>query len=143
MNGLLKSQYHLKKCLLFVLLLGLISLGVIGGCSDNDGGQNTQALTENDFADDPTLRDDPERGIVIDFLEPPGSDTPENDTGEVGIDEIPVSYRQTLEQTICWEDEDEEAMHFMELLDSEGVEILKVDVNGELLRMSMTESVIS
>jgi len=132
MKGLLKSQDYLKNSLLFVLLLGFISLGAIGGCNNNGGGQDgSPALTENDFANDPTLLDDPERGIVVDFLEPPDSVEPENDTAEVGIDEIPVSYRQTLEQTICWEDDDEEAMHFMELKDTEGNEVLRVDVNGE------------
>ena len=57
----------------------------------------------------------------------------ENDTGEVGIDEIPVTYPQTLEQTFCWEDDDPQAFHFMELIDSEGSEILRVDVNGECI----------
>ena len=41
-----KSQDYLMTCLGFVLLLGFISLGVIGGCNNNGGGQDgTQART--------------------------------------------------------------------------------------------------
>ena len=133
MSGFLKSPGYLKKCLGLILLFGFISLGAIGGCSNNNGGGQdpSQALTENDFANDPALRDNPEEGVVVDFLEPPLSEEPENDTGVVGIDEIPVTYPQTVEQTFCWEDGDLDAMHFMELIDSEGSEVLRVDVNGE------------
>lgn len=93
MRRFLKSEDYLKKFLLFILLFGFIAIGAIGGCSNNGGGQDgSQAQTENDFANNPALRDDPERGIVVDFLESPGSEAPEYDTGEVGIDEIPVRY---------------------------------------------------
>jgi hypothetical protein len=119
------------KAVLFISFLSLISLGLIGGCSDNGGGQSdAQALTENDFADDPTLRYNPEKGVVVDFLEPPGSEAPENDTGEAGVDEIPITYEETVEQTFCWEDEDADAMHFMELRDGEESLILTVQANG-------------
>lgn len=132
MRGLYIPPAYLKKCLLFVCLFGFIALGAIGGCSDNGGGQNnTRALTENDFANNDSLRGDPEGGVIVTFLESPDSVAPENDTGGVGIDEIPLTYKQNLEQTICWEDEDVDAMHFMELKDSEGNEVLRVDVNGD------------
>jgi len=39
---LLKPRGYLMKCLGFVLLLGFISLGAIGGCH-NDGDQVSQA----------------------------------------------------------------------------------------------------
>src|SRR3546814_16713266 len=55
----------------------------------------------------------------------------ENDTGETGDDLIPLRYANTLEHTFCWEDDDGNAGHFMELHDSEGSEILRLDVNGE------------
>ena len=136
MSRMLKSRDNLKKCILFVLLLGFISIGAIGGCSNSEvGGQgsagDTQALTENDFANDPSLRADPETNIVATFLEHPNSDTPENDTGQTGNDTIPYKYTRILEYTFCWEDEDDEAGHFMELKDGEGNEVLRVDVNGE------------
>ncbi len=131
MGGLLKSRDYFKKCLLFVLLLGFISLGTIGGCNNNGGDNNNQALTEIDFSEDSSISARPDGGIVVDFLEPPGGEKPESDTGEVGIDEIPVTYPQTVEQSFCWEDDDTLAMHFMVIEDSVGSEILRVDVNGE------------
>jgi len=60
MSRLLKSRDYFVKCLGFLLLLGFISLGSIGGCGNNDG-DDTQALTENDFANDPSLSADPEK----------------------------------------------------------------------------------
>jgi hypothetical protein len=46
MNRLLKSRDYLEKCLLFLLLFGFISLGSIGGCSDNNsGGQGITGAT--------------------------------------------------------------------------------------------------
>ncbi len=130
MSRLLKSRGYLMKCLGFVLLFGFISLGATGGCGNNDG-DGTQALTENDFANDPGLSADPEGGVIVKFLEHPDSENPGNDTGEVGNDTIPFTYTRTLTQTFCWEDEDGDAGHFMELDDSDGNEILRIDVNGE------------
>ena len=130
MNTLQKPGICLGKCIA-LLLLGFIAIGVIGGCSDNGGQNNTQPLTENDFSDDPGLQADLERHVVIKFLEHPGSDTPENDTGEIGNDIIPLRYSRTAEHTYCWEDDDGEAGHFLELDDSEGNEVLRIDVNGE------------
>jgi len=40
MSRLLMSRDYLMKCLGFVLLFGFISLGAIGGCSNNSGEQN-------------------------------------------------------------------------------------------------------
>jgi len=130
MSRLLKSQRYFVKCSVFVLLFGLVSLGLIGGCSDGSGQSNTQALTENDFAEDSALRADLE-GVVVTFLEAPNSQAPENDTGDVGIDLVPITFRQTTAQTFCWEDDDVSAMHFMELIDSQGSVVLTVHVNGD------------
>ncbi len=58
------------KCLGFVLLLGFISIGAIGGCH-NDGDQVfqvIQVLTENDFSKDPGLSADPTGGVVVMFM---------------------------------------------------------------------------
>jgi hypothetical protein len=41
MNRLLKSRDYLKKCLGFLLILGFISLGAIGGCNNNGGGSDS------------------------------------------------------------------------------------------------------
>jgi uncharacterized protein YjbI with pentapeptide repeats len=108
----------------------ILLLATPTGC-DSGNGSNSQALTEIDFANNPSLRADPDKGVIVDFLESPGSDTPQNDTGPVGIDEIPVTYTKTETHTFCWKDDNSEAMHYMAVLDSEGSEILRVDVNGE------------
>ncbi|MGB3363277.1 MAG: pentapeptide repeat-containing protein [Thermodesulfobacteriota bacterium] len=125
MNKLLKSFG-------FVLLLSFVLLGAIGGCSnDGSSGNNTKVLTENDFSEDASLSAEADEGIVVDFLEPPTIEKPERDTGEVGIDIIPYKYEQTISNTFCWEDEDQGAEHFMTLVNSEGTEVLMVEVNGE------------
>ena len=129
-----KSRNYLMKCFGFILLFGFISLGAIGGCNNNGGVQDgTQALTENDFFNDPNLSANPKKGVVVTFLEPPDSKEPENDTGEIGNDVIPFKYKSTLEHTFCWEDDDPDAEHFMVLEDSEGNEIFRLDVNGECI----------
>ncbi len=124
------------KSLGFVLLFGFISLGAIGGCSDNNGGGQgstgaTTALTENDFGTDPGLVADPQKNLVVNFLEHPDTEGTENDTGEVGNDVFPITYKRTLEHNFCWEDDDPEAGHFMKLDDTRGSEILRIDANGE------------
>jgi len=130
MSRLLKSQEHLMRYLGVVILLGFISLGAIGGCN-NDGdelSQVIQALTENDFSNDPGLSADPEKHLIVMILEHPDSEKPENDIGEVGNDIIPYTYISTLNHTLCWEDDDADAEHFMVIEDSEGNEILRLDV---------------
>jgi hypothetical protein len=77
------------------------------------------------------LRADPEKGVIVDFLEPLDADTPQNDTGDVGTDTIPIRYTRTVEDTFCWKDDNSEAMDYMVLLDSQGEEVLRVDVNGD------------
>lgn len=131
----LGSRNYLIKSLVFVALFGFMSLGAIGGCSDNNnGGQNgAQALTENDFVNDITLSANPEKHLVVKFLEHPDAEGTENDTGEVGNDVLPLTYKRTLEHTFCWEDDDPGAGHFMELDDDEGNLIFRLDVNGDCL----------
>jgi hypothetical protein len=41
-------------------------------------------LTENEFVDNPSLQADPDNQIIVDFLEPPDSDTPRYDTRPSG-----------------------------------------------------------
>jgi hypothetical protein len=115
---------------LLSLLAVIILLATATGCDSGNGGNN-QTLTENDFANDASLRADPDKDLIVDFLEPPGSDTPQYDTGPLGIDDIPVTYTKTQTHTFCWKDDNGEAMDYMELLDSEGQEVLRVDVNGD------------
>lgn len=128
------SRYYLIKSLGLIALFGFISLSIIGGCSDNNGGQDgTRTLTENDFANDADLSANPEKDLVVKFLEHPDSERHNNDTGEVGNDIFPITYKRTLDHTFCWEDEDPGAGHFMELDDAEGNLIFRLDVNGECI----------
>ena len=123
-------QDFIKKSILLILLLGIISFGAAGGCNNN--GQSTaDPLTENDFIANTALSADPERGIVVQFLESPNSEVPENDSGTIGVDEFPLKYDRRIEHTFCWEDDNNEASHFMELSNSSGDQILRVDVNGD------------
>ena len=100
MSILAIKQGNIVKSAFFISFLCIMSLGLIGGCSDGEGKNNAQALTENDFAEDSSLRANLE-GVVVTFLEAPNSEVSENDTGEVGIDLIPVTYRRTTEQMFC------------------------------------------
>ncbi len=109
--------------------MNIISFGAIGGCNNN--GQGTaDTLTENDFNANTALSADPERGIVVQFLESPNSEISENDSGTIGVDEFPLKYDRRIEHTFCWEDDNNEAAHFMELSNSSGDQVLRVDVNG-------------
>ncbi len=132
------KQGYIVRSVLFVSFLFVMSLGLIGGCSDGGGGNDSQALTENDFAEDSALKANL-KGVVVTFLESPMSEEAENDTGQVGIDLIPVAYKRTTEQMFCWEDDDVDAMHFMELRDSEGNLILTVQVNGDCVTEEIEE----
>ncbi len=121
-----------RTLLTLCLFVSLISILAIGGCNNNDGSQGgTQALTENDFFEAPSLNAKADRGIAVTFLEHPDTENPERDTGGVGIDTIPYKYTRALGNTFCWEDEDQGAEHFMTLVDSEGVEVLMVEANGK------------
>jgi len=53
MSRLLKSRDYLMKCLGFVLLFGFISLGTIGGCNNNGGG-NDLAILLGEHREDPS-----------------------------------------------------------------------------------------
>ena len=97
---------------LLSLLAVIIILATATGC-DSGNGSNHQVLTENDFANDHSLRADPDKGVIVDFLESPGSDTPRYDTGPVGIDEIPLIYTKTETHTFCWKDDNSDAMDYI------------------------------
>ena len=109
----------------------LILTSLILGCDDNNNSIDAAALTENNFVEDTAVRADPEEGVVVTFLEHPMSEDEGNDTGELGVDEVPYTYPETVEQTICWEDEDADATHYAELRNGEGSTILTIEANGE------------
>jgi len=64
-------------------------------------------------------------------VEPPDSEKPDNDTGDIGVDIILYRYNEDLNHTYCFEDENDDAEHFAILFDSEGIEVLRVEANGE------------
>lgn len=117
---------------IITLLSVFLIVALISACdNDSETQELLRALTENDFAADQELRIDPNNRVLATFLENPGSDNQGNDTGEKGMDIIPVSYPVTTNQTFCWEDENEDSTHNMVLLDDQGVEILDLQVNGD------------
>jgi len=123
-------QDYIRKSILLILLVGIISFGAVGGCSNN-GKSSADPLTENDFIANTVLSADPERGIVVQFLESPNSEAPEKDSGTLGVDKFPLKYERRIEHTFCWEDDNNEAAHFMVLSNSLGEQILRVDVNDD------------
>ncbi len=101
--------------------------------------QSAGVLTERDFARDSELFAIPEGGIVATFLEPPTATDEENDTGAIGLDIIPYKYTEAIEQTFCWDDDNESAEHSMTLLDSEGAEVFTVQAAGDCVTSTIGE----
>ena len=122
----------MRYSILYIALILVLPLFILA-CDDNSNSINGTALTENDFVQDSALRADPEKGVIVTFLESPDSEAPENDTGEVGTDVIPVTFRQLVERTFCWDGDDPDAMEFMEIRDSEGNLVLGVEANGDCI----------
>lgn len=120
-----------------IMFLSIFIVFAFVSCNDDNQTVNKQALTENDFFNDPNLRANPEEGVLITFLENPMSESEENDTGQIGEDIIPITYANTTNQTFCWEDDDQEAEHFMTLIDIEGIEVLSVVVNGDCVTQTI------
>ncbi|GJM15046.1 MAG: hypothetical protein DHS20C13_03730 [Thermodesulfobacteriota bacterium] len=101
--------------------------------------QSAGVLTESDFARDPELSAFPEGGIVATFLEPPSAADEENDTGAIGLDIIPYKYTEAIEQTFCWDDDNESAEHSMTLFDTEGAEVFTVEAAGVCVTTTLGE----
>jgi len=121
----------MKKFVLLIAVVFILPLFILSCDDNNSGNNNSMALTENDFAQDLGMRADPESGVVATFLEPPESEMTLNDTDEIGVDKVPYTYSQTLEHTFCWQDDDLEAEHLLELKDSSGATVHSVVANGE------------
>lgn len=120
----------MKNLILYIALILVLPLFILG-CDENNNGINGTALTENDFAEDSALKANTELGVIVTLLEAPNSVMLENDTGTVGVDEIPVTFRQQVDQTFCWDADDPDAMDFMEIRDSQGDLVLLVEANGD------------
>ena len=116
---------------ILTLLSVFLIVAIFSACdNDSETQELLQALSENDFAADQELRIDPNNRVLATFLENPGSDNEDNDTGEKGMDIIPLSYSDITNQTFCWKDDNEDASHNMVLLNGQGMEILDLQVNG-------------
>jgi len=118
------------------LIITVILLFIVNVACDNDDidsafdfPETIRALSEHDFLNDENAFAVPEDGVVLTHLEHPEAGH-EADTGEQGMDIIPIKYISDTNHTYCWEDDNEDALHFMTLNDLEGNEILRVDVNG-------------
>ncbi|MCZ6684782.1 MAG: pentapeptide repeat-containing protein, partial [Candidatus Dadabacteria bacterium] len=101
--------------------------------------QSAGVLTESDFARDSELSAFPEGGIVATFLEPPTATDEENDTGAIGLDIIPYKYTDSIEQTFCWDDDNESAEHSMALLNSDGEEVFTIEARGDCVTRTIGE----
>ena len=101
--------------------------------------QYTGVLTESDFARDSDLSAFPEGNIVATFLESPTATDEENDTGTIGLDVIPYKYTDSIEQTFCWDDDNESAEHSMTLLNSDGGEVFTIDAKGDCVTRTIGE----
>jgi len=130
------NPLYLLAIPLAIFLIILIGMSVtVRSSSDQSAG----VLTESDFARDSELSAIPEGGIVATFLEPPTATGEENDTGAIGLDIIPYKYTEAIEQTFCWDDDNESAEHSMTLLDSEGAEVFTVEAAGVALLVPLVK----
>lgn len=117
---------------LFTLFSVFFIIALISACdNDSDNQDIVQVLTENDFVDDSTIRADFQEHNIVKFLEPPGSEQAAKDTGDIGTDIIPVTYSSIVEHEFCWDDDNADSEHFMELSDAEGSTILQLQVNDD------------
>ncbi|MDA2921511.1 hypothetical protein MYX76_18800, partial [Desulfobacterota bacterium AH_259_B03_O07] len=101
-------------------LVFVVALGTIGGCggdsgpSSSAGSRNTKpVLTENDFAMDPAITADDNTTTIVKHLESPFHVfvEGEGDTGGIGIDILPLILSKTTDLTVCWVDENPDAVH--------------------------------
>lgn len=124
-----KSELSLLL-IIFLVIAGVFTFTKLVRSSSD---QVNTILTERDFADDPNLVALPESGVVATFLEPPTISEEQDDTGELGIDIIPYKYTAAIEQTFCWDDENELSEHTMTLFDSNGGEVFTVEAGGQCI----------
>ncbi len=112
------------------LFIALFSL--MAACHDNNNSSSgrTGGLSEQDFANNPILTAQPGDGVILYLLESANALESANKTGEVGFDILPIKTEFGTNHTFCWDDIAEDSEHFMALLDIEGVELLKENVNG-------------
>lgn len=116
------------------LAIFVVTLLTLLGCDDNNNNNSGNTFSENQFVADSGLKANPQTDLIVKFLEPPAqntSATTNNDSGEIGFDEIPFTYDTAIEHTYCWEDDAEETGHIMTLEDIEGQVILSVVSNGD------------
>lgn len=130
-----KSELTLLLVIIFVFGGVFTFTKIVSSSSDHSAG----VLTERDFALDSELSAIPEGGIVATFLEPPTATGEENDTGAIGLDIIPYKYTEAIEQTFCWDDDNESAEHSMTLLDNEGAEVFTVQAAGLCVTSTIAE----
>ena len=122
----------MNKLLTLFSLLFIVTL--VTACDNDNNDQDIiEVLTENDFAENETIRADFMKHNIVKFLEPPGVTQVSRDTGDVGSDVIPITYADTVEHTFCWEDENTDSEHFMELADTEGSLVLQLEVNDDCI----------
>lgn len=126
-----KNRPHTRN-LRTVTLLSLLTAFSIVGCDDDDNYINVSpsGYVEQSFIDDQNLSADPEKGVVLAFLEPMGAPEEDNLTGELGFDVFPYTYSRTVNHTFCFTDRNSDSKHSVSLQTLEGVERIKLNANG-------------
>ncbi|MGB2692295.1 MAG: pentapeptide repeat-containing protein [Thermodesulfobacteriota bacterium] len=126
--------------------LALIALLYIcvSSCGGSSGGDSSQAppvqdsmeipkgiaLSENEIKSNPILQVMADRDTYVTYLEPASSSEESNLTGGLGFDVFSYVYEIAINHTICWEDDDPGAAHFMTIANAQGEQVLRVDANG-------------
>jgi hypothetical protein len=118
----------MRSSVLLISSLFLVSCGATEPASPEASTSKPPPVTENDFEADPAIRATPESTAVT-FLEP-ATDTAQFGDTIKGLDVIPYRYATSGPRTLCWEDSDVGAAHFLLLKDGSGVELARVQTNA-------------
>jgi hypothetical protein len=126
--------------------LALIALLYIcvSSCGGSIGGDSSQAppvqdsteipkgiaLSENEIKSNPILQVMADRDTYVTYLEPSSSSEELNLTGESVFDVFSYVYEIAINHTICWEDDDPGAAHFITISNSTGAQVLRAEANG-------------
>jgi len=75
----------MNKVIIYLAAIFIFSLSFLA-CHDNNNSNEGRVLTENEFFSYPGLTANPEKDLVVMFLEPPNALPEDNLTGELGND---------------------------------------------------------
>ena len=136
--------------LLSAVLLALVLAGCAGHDEFDDAGNiNVDGVSvlanynEDDFADSPDLRANPDDVVTLQLEDPAGSYDDTLDTGDsMGVDVIPYTFLDTAERTFCWwvagDDSATGSGSEMRLIDdATGTVVLQVEEGGDCVTQTI------